>query len=168
MSRQKRKQDNHLTEKQMPRLLVGMYSYLSRSEPWLWTSLRIVVQVQRLLLTWSNTSACCFLSQCTCITPSTYLYTPFSSNLVLAKSLAVGKMSRRSFIACSTGHILRGHVAIITKPESTISGPWRSIAWYQDFCLNFLHSCKIKSGSDLEWGSRSTTVSYSSLHWLRP
>ena len=75
-----------------------------------------------------------FFSQRTRITPSTYVYTSFVSNLVLAKSVAVCKMPRQTFnycsITCCTGRILRGHVAIIMKSsphyviiESTISGP---------------------------------------------
>ena len=73
-----------------------------------------------------------FLSQHTCITPSTYIYTSFISDWVLAISVAVGKMPRQTYclIAWCTGHILHGHVAIITKLsphyiliESTISGP---------------------------------------------
>ena len=82
------------------------------------------------------TQTAAFLSPRTHIMPSTYVYTPFVSGLVLAKSVAVDKRLGKHYysIACCTGHILRGHVAIITKPsphyvltESTISGPWRSI-----------------------------------------
>ena len=39
-----------------------------------------------------------FLSQCTCITPSTYVYTSFVRDLVLAKSVAVGKTVRQTLL----------------------------------------------------------------------
>ena len=60
-----------------------------------------------------------FLSRRTRITPSTYVYTSSVSDLVLAKSVAVGKCLGKLYcsIACCTGRILRGHVAIITKPS---------------------------------------------------
>ena len=52
------------------------------------------------------------------------------------------------------GHIVRGHVAIITKPsphyvitKSTISG--RDVVLIPGLLPIFLHSCEIKSGSGL-------------------
>ena len=42
--------------------------------------------------------AAAFLSRCTCITPSTYVYTSFVSDLVLAKSVAVGKTPRQALL----------------------------------------------------------------------
>ena len=69
----------------------------------------------------------------TCITPSTYVYTSFVSDLVLVKSVAVGKTPRQTLLfdhLLYWPHILHVHVAIITKmsphyvlTESTISGP---------------------------------------------
>ena len=50
-----------------------------------------------------------------------FQYTFFVSNLVLAKSVGVGKAIGTFFcsIACCAGRILRGHVAIFTKVEIT-------------------------------------------------
>ena len=93
--------------------------------------------VGNLYLPTSSLSICfsileAFLSRHTRITPSTYVYTPFISDLVLAKSIAVGKMPRQTllFDRLLYGRILHGHVAIITKPsphyiltKSTTSGP---------------------------------------------
>ena len=82
--------------------------------------------------------------QCTCIMPSTYIYTSFVSNSVLAKSVAVSKMPKLYYsIACYVGRILRGHVAIISKLESTlyvltgstISGTWCCIGPSPKFSL---------------------------------
>ena len=42
--------------------------------------------------------AAAFLSRRTHITPSTYVYTPFVSDLVLAKSVAVGKTPRQALL----------------------------------------------------------------------
>ena len=42
--------------------------------------------------------AAAFLSRRTCITPSTYVYTSFVSDLVLAKSIAVGKTPRQALL----------------------------------------------------------------------
>ena len=42
--------------------------------------------------------AAAFLSRCTHITPSTYVYTSFVSDLVLAKSVAVGKTPRQALL----------------------------------------------------------------------
>ena len=84
--------------------------------------------------------------------PSTYTYTAFISDLVPAKSVAVDKMSRR-IERTNTGHIVHGHVAIITKPsphyiltEFTISG--RDVVLIPGLLPIFLHCCEIKSG----WG----------------
>ena len=88
----------------------------------------IVAQVYTLVLTQSDTYTV-FPFQ------STYMHKAFHllvSNLALAKSVAVGKTSRQLYcsIGYCTGHILHGHVAIITKLSphhiltmSTISGP---------------------------------------------
>ena len=63
-------------------------------------------------------------------------------------------------------HIVRGHVAIITKPsphyvptESTISGC--DVVLIPDLLPIFLHGCEIKSGSGL-----GTRLAFSSV--LRP
>ena len=70
--------------------------------------------------------------QCTRKTPLLYAYASFVSNLVLVKLGSVGKRLGKLllFTRLLTGHIVRGHIAIITKPsphyiltESTISGP---------------------------------------------
>ena len=45
-----------------------------------------------------------FLSRHTCITPSTYVYTPFASDLVLAKSVAVGKTPRQTSLFDRLGY----------------------------------------------------------------
>ena len=57
-------------------------------------------------------------------------------------------------ICCVTGHIVRGHVAIITKPsphyvitESTTSG--RNVVLIPGLLPIFLHGCEIKSGCGL-------------------
>ena len=87
-------------------------------------------------------SSCCFLSWRTYIMPSTYFYTSFVSDLVLAKSVAVGKTSRQTLLfKCLLYwlHIVWAHCRhykthsphysphyILT--ESTISGLWHSIA----------------------------------------
>ena len=42
--------------------------------------------------------AAAFVSRRTHITPSTYVYTSFVSDLVLAKSVAVGKMPRQALL----------------------------------------------------------------------
>ena len=78
----------------------------------------LVAQFQTLVLTRSGTLAlgpllALSLSFNTRKTPSTYVYTSFVSYLVLVKFEAVGKM------ACCTGNILHGHVAIITKQVHT-------------------------------------------------
>ena len=54
-----------------------------------------------------------FLSRRARLTPSTYVYASFVSDLVLAKSVAVGKTLGKLHcsIACCTGWILRGQVA---------------------------------------------------------
>ena len=85
-------------------------------------------------------------SQCTRKTPSTYIHTSFISDLVPAKSVAVNKMSRQIELA-NTGHIVRGHVAIITKPSPPF--PVRDIVLIPGLLPIFLHSCEIKSGSGL-------------------
>ena len=58
------------------------------------------------------------------------------------------------FARLLTGHIVRGHVAVITKPsphyvltESTISG--RDVVLLPGLLPIFLHDCAIKSGSGL-------------------
>ena len=76
-------------KKQMARLLVGM-SLLEGSGP----SEETCFDTEQ--------SACpqaaAFLSRRTRITPSTYVYTSFVSDLVLAKSVAVGKMPRQALL----------------------------------------------------------------------
>ena len=61
-----------------------------------------MVRVRRLVLTWSDALALSLLlssySWCTRITPSTHVYTPFVSDLVLAKSVAVGKTARQTLL----------------------------------------------------------------------
>ena len=50
---------------------------------------------------------------------SAYAYTSFVSDLVLAKLEAVGKHLGKLllFARLLTGHIVRGHVAVIMKPS---------------------------------------------------
>ena len=63
----------------------------------------------------------------------TYIYTSFVSNSVLAKSVAVSKMPKLYYsIACYVGRILHGHVAIISKLESTLvlRTNWVHHFWY--------------------------------------
>ena len=92
------------------------------------SSLMIVARVQTLVSTRSNmlASYCSFpiiFSQHSRKKSSTYVCTWFVSDLALAKFKAVGKTSapsRRTLqLNCTgcTGHILRGQVAIITKPS---------------------------------------------------
>ena len=50
-------------------------------------------------------------------------------------------------IACCIGRILRGHVAIITKPSPPF--PVRDVVLLPGLLPVFLHGCKIKSGSGL-------------------
>ena len=112
----------------------------------------IVAQVQTLVLT-RLPSACCFpvTFQSTYTKNAFYLtYIAFISDLVPAKSVAVDKKSRRIELV-NTSHIVRGHVAIITKPsphyvstESTISG--RDLVLISGLLPIFLHGCEIKSG----------------------
>ena len=86
------------TKKQMARLLAGMYSYLSHSA----LALSFLEDGSPSAETCFDTerSACpqaaAFLSRRTRITPSTYVYTSFVSDLVLAKSVAVGKTPRQA------------------------------------------------------------------------
>ena len=59
--------------------------------------------VGNLYLPTSSLSICfsvleAFLSRHTHITPSTYVYTPFASDLLLAKSVAVGKTPRQTLL----------------------------------------------------------------------
>ena len=62
-------------------------------------SLMIVARVQTLILTRSDALVLSFpQSTYTCITPSTYVYTSFVSDLALAKSVAVGKSSRQTLL----------------------------------------------------------------------
>ena len=64
------------------------------------------------------------------------------------KSAVVGKASKQTLlsIACCTGSILCGHVAIITKP----SPPFliRDIVLVLGLLPIFPHSCEIKSGNE--------------------
>ena len=63
----------------------------------------------------------------TCITPSTYINTSFVSDLVLAKSVAVGKMPRQALLFDRL--LYWPHIAWVCchhyQTESIISGPWR-------------------------------------------
>ena len=68
------------------------------------------------------------------------------SDLVPAKFVAVNKMSKRIELA-NTGHIVRGHVVIITKLSPPF--PVRDVALIPGLLPIFLHSCEIKSGRDL-------------------
>ena len=68
------------------------------------------------------------------------------SDLVLPKSVAVGKTPRQAF-ACSIGRILRGQVAIITKPGPPF--PIRDVVMVPGLLPIFLYGCEIKSGSGL-------------------
>ena len=105
--------------------------------------------------------AASFLSQCMHITPSTYVYTSFVSDLVL---VAIGKTLYYS-IACCIGCILHGHVAIITKPsphyvltESTdfISHPWRKIGRRPGTNTTlWTGNLGVAWGRGYVWGSRS-------------
>ena len=79
------------TEKQMARLLVGMYK-LSRSHSAL--ALSLLKDMER----HTCPQPAAFFSRRTRITPSTYVYTSFVSDLVLAKSVAVGKMPRQTLL----------------------------------------------------------------------
>ena len=66
-----------------------------------------------------------FFSRRTRITPSTYVYTSFVSDLVLAKSVAVGKMPRQTLLFDRL--LYWPHIAWARchhyEIESTISGP---------------------------------------------
>ena len=99
-------------------------------------------------------------------TPSAYAYTSFISDLVLAKLEAVSKHLGKLllFARLLTSHIVRGHVAIITKPsphyvitESTISG--RNVVLIPGLPI-FLHGCEIKSGCVL-----GTRLVLSTMFW---
>ena len=88
-------------------------------------------------------------------TPSANAYTSFVSDLVLAKPGTISKRLGKllPFARLLTGRIVRGHVAIITKPsphyvltESTISG--RDVVLLPGLLPIFLHGCEIKFG----WG----------------
>ena len=83
-----------------------------------------------------------FLSRHAHITPSTYVYTTFFSDLVLAKFVAVGKMPWQAslFNHCK----LHGHIAIITKPSPQF--PVHDVVLVPDLLPIFLY---IKSGSGL-------------------
>ena len=82
----------------MERLLVGMYKYLRRSAQ----ALSLLEDSGPSADTYFDTKrrACpqpaAFLSRHTRITPSTYVYRSFVSDLVLAKSVAVGKTPRQT------------------------------------------------------------------------
>ena len=103
-----------------------------------------------------------FLSRRTRITPSTHVYTttPFVSDLVLVKSVAVGKMPRQTLIfdrLLYWPHIAwaRTLIAIITKPSPHYVATNR-VHHFQSVTYigsrpspEFLHSCEIKSGSGL-------------------
>ena len=65
-----------------------------------------------------------FLSQRTCITPSTYIYTLFVSHLVLAKSI-VGKTSRQTSLFDRLLATIAQARCHHYETESTISGLWR-------------------------------------------
>ena len=107
-----------------------------------------------------------FLSQRTRITPSAYVYTSFASNLVLAKTIAVGKTQRQPllFDCWLTGGLLRGHIAIIRKlsPHYVLSTLFsvHDVVLVPGLLPILLHGCEIKSGSSL--GTRLPT--YHSLH----
>ena len=82
-------------------------------------------------------------------------YTSFVSDLVLAKPGTISKCLGKLllFARLQTGRIVRGHVAIITKPsphyvitESTISSC--DVVLIPGLLPIFLHGCEIKSG----WG----------------
>ena len=62
---------------------------------------------------------------------------------MLAKRL----VKLHSSIACCTGHILCGHVAMITKSRPPF--PVRDVVMVLGLLLIFLHSCEIKSWSGL-------------------
>ena len=103
----------------------NLYIYLQVALQSVSPSLRTVVRVQRLVFR-SDALALnmllAFLSRRTCIAPSTYVYTSFVNDLVLAKSVAIGKTPRQTlwFDQCCTGHI----VIIYRKlSESTFPGP---------------------------------------------
>ena len=88
--------------------------------------------------------------QCTRKTPPTYAYTSFISDLVLVKLEAVGKHLGKLllFAWLLTGHIVCGHVAIITKPSPQFLVC--DVVLIPGLLLIFLHGCEIKSGSSLE------------------
>ena len=108
--------------------------------------MRTVARVQRLVLTRSEALA---LSQGN-------VYTPFVSDLVLAKSVAVGKTPRQALLfdcllywshiawACCH-HYETGSTLRLT--ESTI--PVRDVVMVPGLLSIFLHGCEIKSGSGL-------------------
>ena len=73
------------TKKQMAKLLVGMYKLSKPIQPWLWASLRRSAEACFDMERSACSQAAAFLSRRTCITPSTYVYTSFVSDLVLAK-----------------------------------------------------------------------------------
>ena len=75
-----------------------------------------------------------------------YVYTLFVSDLILVKSVAVGKQNQ-SVVQASIGRIWYGNVAIITKPSPPF--PIHDVVMVPGLLLTFLHSCEIKSGSGL-------------------
>ena len=96
---------------------------------------------------WPGTRTVCvarLLSTAYSITPSTYVYISFVSDLVLASRQLLPKRLGKLYcsIACCTGCILRGHLAFIS-PRYVVIQSFIS-------CLPiFLHGCDIKFGSGL-------------------
>ena len=94
----------------------------------------------------------CFPSAC-CFPDSTYMcnifHILFAGDLVLAKSVAVGKtsMTQLLVLAC-TSCILHGHIVAVTKPSSPF--PLCDVVKVPGLLPTFLHRCEIKSGSGLE------------------
>ena len=114
----------------------------------------IVAQIDTLLLTQSDTCTV-FPFQSTYIHKAFHLLVGTLSTCQVC--IAVGKISRQfsCLIGYCTGHILHGHVAIITKLSphhiltvSTISGPpflVHEVVMVPGLLLIFLHGCEIKS-----------------------
>ena len=79
--------------------------------------------------------------------PSTYVCTSFVSDLVLVKSIAIGKMCQGKLDSLSRLVLAAYCVIIITK--LSLPFPVCGVAMVAGLLLIFLHICEIKSGSYL-------------------
>ena len=126
-------------KKQMARLLVGMYKL---SKPYLFddggsSADTCFDMEQRGCL--QPTAFLIPFSRRTCTTPSTYVYTSFVNDLVLAKSVAVGKMFRQT--------LLLDH--LLYWPHIVWACCHHYIVMVPGLLPIFLHGCEIKSGSGM-------------------